>query len=231
MGWCSTRASITCFFSTIRWAFPGETWPGGTPSGRTCSIGSNWKTPSFPTASARSSPGSAVIDRENTAGFQTGREKPIVCIYTSAGKPFTQSIAYSNDRGRTWTKYAQNPVLKHVAGDNRDPKVFWHEPGRKWIMALFLDGNSYALFGSPNLKDWTRLCDVPVPGGGECPDFFPLPVDGDRKNVKWVFWAANNSYLLGSFDGTTFKREAGPLTGHWGKNRYAAQTFSDIPGP
>jgi sucrose-6-phosphate hydrolase SacC (GH32 family) len=123
--------------------------------------------------------GSAVIDCENTAGFQTGQEKPIVCIYTSAGKPFTQSIACSNDRGRTWTKYAQNPVLKHVAGDNRDPKVFWHEPTRKWIMALFLDGNTYALFGSPNLKDWTKLGEVPVPGGGECPDFFPLAVDGD----------------------------------------------------
>ena len=173
--------------------------------------------------------GSAVVDWNNTAGFQSGPEKPIVCIYTSAGHPFTQSIAYSNDRGRTWTKYAQNPVLKHIAGDNRDPKVFWHAPTRKWIMALFLDGNTYALFGSPNLKDWTKLGDVPVPGGGECPDFFPLPVDGDGKNVKWVFWAANNSYLLGRFDGTTFRKEAGPLQSHWGQNRYAAQTYSDIP--
>jgi sucrose-6-phosphate hydrolase SacC (GH32 family) len=173
--------------------------------------------------------GSAVVDRDNTAGFQTGQEKPIVCIYTSAGQPFTQSIAYSNDRGRSWTKYAQNPVLKHVAGANRDPKVFWHAPTRKWIMALFLDGNAYALFGSPNLKDWTKLCDIPVPGGSECPDFFPLAIDGDGKNVKWVFWSANNSYLLGSFDGKTFTREAGPLPSHWGKNRYASQTFSDIP--
>jgi sucrose-6-phosphate hydrolase SacC (GH32 family) len=172
--------------------------------------------------------GSAVVDGENTAGFQTGREKPIVCIYTSAGKPFTQSLAYSNDRGRTWTKYAQNPVLKHVAGDNRDPKVFWHAASRKWIMALFLDGNRYALFGSSNLKDWTKLCEVPVPGAGECPDFFPLPVDGKPDNVKWVFWAANNSYLLGSFDGTTFRKEAGPLASHWGKNRYASQTYSGI---
>ena len=73
------------------------------------------------------------------------------------------------------------------------------------------------------------MCEVSVPGGGECPDFFPLAVDGDGKNVKWVFWAANNSYLLGRFDGTTFTKEAGPLPSHWGKNRYAAQTFSDIP--
>ena len=81
--------------------------------------------------------GSAVVDHQNTAGFQTGSEKPIVCIYTSAGNPFTQSIAYSNDRGRTWTKYDQNPVLKHIAGSNRDPKVIWHEPTKKWIMALY----------------------------------------------------------------------------------------------
>jgi len=181
--------------------------------------------------------GSAVVDWNNTAGFQSGQQPVIVCIYTSAGgtspeskgRPFTQSIAYSNDCGRTWVKYAKNPVLGHIAGSNRDPKVFWHEPSRKWIMALFLDGNVYALLGSSNLKDWTKLCEVSVPGAGECPDCFALPVDGNAKNTKWVFWAANNSYLLGGFDGTTFKKEAGPLQSHWGKNRYAAQTFSDIP--
>ena len=80
--------------------------------------------------------GSAVVDENNTAGFRTGQEKVLVCIYTSAGSPFTQSIAYSNDRGRTWTKYEKNPVLKHIVGGNRDPKVFWHAPSKQWIMAL-----------------------------------------------------------------------------------------------
>ena len=88
--------------------------------------------------------GSGVVDEDNTAGFQKGKEKTLVCIFTSAGNPFTQSIAYSNDRGRTWAKYAGNPVLRHIAGDNRDPKVFWHAASKKWIMALFLDGNTYA---------------------------------------------------------------------------------------
>jgi sucrose-6-phosphate hydrolase SacC (GH32 family) len=181
--------------------------------------------------------GSAVVDENNTAHFQTGEEKVLVCIYTSAGgtspesqgQPFTQSIAYSNDRGRTWTKYAGNPVLKHVAGGNRDPKVLWHAPGKQWIMALYLDGNTYALFASKDLKQWSKLCDVPLPGGSECPDFFELPVDGDAAKSKWVFWSANNSYLLGTFDGKTFQREAGPLPTHYGRHRYAAQTFSDIP--
>jgi fructan beta-fructosidase len=186
--------------------------------------------------------GSGVVDWNNTTGFQSGTEKPLVCIYTSAGgeapgsngKPFTQSIAYSNDRGRTWKKYAQNPVLKHIAGGNRDPKVVWHDPSKQWIMALYLDQDIYGMFASPNLKQWQRLADVKMPGSSECPDFFELPVesasvDFGAPNTKWVFWGANNRYRLGRFDGKAFTPETEPLETHWGKNRYAAQTFSDIP--
>jgi len=173
--------------------------------------------------------GSAVVDTNNTAGFQTGDEKVIVCIYTSAGKPFTQSIAYSNDRGRSWTKYEKNPVLGHIAGHNRDPKVIWYEPIKKWVMALFLDRGQYALFTSPNLKQWERLCDIPPSGGSECPDFFDLPVDGDAKNKKWIFWAGNGNYLVGTFDGKKFTKEGGPFRFEYGHNYYAAQSYSDIP--
>jgi sucrose-6-phosphate hydrolase SacC (GH32 family) len=173
--------------------------------------------------------GSAVVDHNNTAGFQTGSEKVLVCIYTSAGKPFTQSIAYSNDRGRHWTKYDKNPVMLHLVGSNRDPKVIWHEPTKKWIMALYLDKNDYALFASPNLKEWRKLCDVPLPGASECPDFFPLAIDGDPQRQTWVFWGANGTYRLGSFDGSTFKPDTAPLRSLWGANDYAAQTYSDIP--
>jgi sucrose-6-phosphate hydrolase SacC (GH32 family) len=173
--------------------------------------------------------GSAVVDWDNTAGFQTGDEKVIVCIYTSAGNPFTQSIAYSNDCGRTWKKYEKNPVLKHIIGGNRDPKVFWHAPTKKWAMALYLDGDRYALFTSPNLKEWTKLSDVAPSGGSECPDIFELAVDGNSKNTKWVFWAGNGNYLIGVFDGTTFTKEAGPFRFEHGNNYYAAQSYSDIP--
>jgi fructan beta-fructosidase len=181
--------------------------------------------------------GSAVVDHHNTAGLQTGKEKPIVCIYTSAGgtnrasagQPFAQSIAYSNDRGRTWTKYPGNPVLKHVAGSNRDPKVFWHQPSRQWVMALYLDGPQYALFASPDLKRWARLSDIPEVGGTECPDLFELAVDGDKANTRWVFWAGNGNYLVGRFDGKSFTKESGPHPSKYGANDYAAQTFSDIP--
>ena len=151
--------------------------------------------------------GSAVVDWANTAGMQTGAEPPLIAIYTSAGSeakppvPFTQSIAGSNDRGRTWTKHSGNPVLGHIVGANRDPKVIWHAPSAQWVMALYLDGNDYALFGSPNLRDWTRLCDVAMPGVAECPDFFPLPVDGAATRTLWVFWGAAGCYRLGAFDG------------------------------
>ena len=107
--------------------------------------------------------GSAVVDWNNTAGFQTGKEAAMVSFYTSAaGKLLTQNIAYSNDRGRTWRKYEKNPVLGHIIGGNRDPKVIWYAPRsgsmprghfpKKWVMALWLDANDYALFESPNLS-------------------------------------------------------------------------------
>jgi sucrose-6-phosphate hydrolase SacC (GH32 family) len=96
-------------------------------------------------------------------------------------------------------------------------------------MALYLDGNDYALFGSTNLKEWKKLCDVPLPGAGECPDFFPLAVDGNPQQVKWVFWGANGNYRLGTFDGTLFRPETPSLPSLSGANDYAAQTYSDIP--
>ncbi len=183
--------------------------------------------------------GSAVVDHNNTAGFQTGQEKPIVCIYTSAGgtsdwskdQPFTQSIAYSNDRGRTWTKYEGNPVLGHIRASNRDPKVFWHEPSRQWIMPLFLDVHDYTFYGSKDLKSWTFLSNLDETPTRECPDFFELALDGDKTNTRWVFWGGDGTYFIGSFDGKTFHKEAGPFSvvPKPGLNDYAAQTFSDIP--
>ena len=173
--------------------------------------------------------GSAVVDWNNTAGFQTGREKPLVCVFTAAGKPFSQGLAYSNDRGRTWTKYAKNPVLPHVIGENRDPKVIWYAPEKKWIMALYLDKNDYALFESRDLKDWRKICDVPFPGTTECPEFFEIAVDGNQSNTRWIFYGGNGRYFVGKFDGKTFTPEAGPHPLNFGNCFYASQTFTDIP--
>jgi len=189
--------------------------------------------------------GSGAVDWKNSGGFQTGDEKVLVTFYTAGDsivkpeKPCVQCIAYSNDRGQTWTKYEDNPVLGHIVGHNRDPKVIWYEPtdnplapfnkGERWVMALFLDGNDYALFESPNLKEWTRICDIHLPDTSECPDIFELPVDGDADNTKWVFWGGNGNHLIGTFDGRNFKAESEVLRTEWGTNCYAAQTWSDIP--
>src|SRR5262245_38978807 len=131
--------------------------------------------------------GSAVVDWNNTTGFQRGEEKTLITIYTAAGgtseasqgQPFTQCIAYSNDRGHTWTKYERNPVLGHMVKENRDPKVVWHAPSRRWIMALYKDGNTFAFFASPDLKTWAHLHNLDVPGCAECPDFFEMLIAGE----------------------------------------------------
>ncbi|MDB5171593.1 MAG: hypothetical protein JWN51_366, partial [Phycisphaerales bacterium] len=138
-------------------------------------------------------------------------------------------IAYSTDRGRTWTKYDKNPVLPHIVGGNRDPKVIWHPPTRKWVVALYKDKEDFALFSSPDLKAWTHLQDITMPGCSECPDFFPMPLDGDKANTQWVFTAANGKYFVGAFDGQTFKPDGGVRKVDFGKNYYAVQTYSDIP--
>jgi fructan beta-fructosidase len=173
--------------------------------------------------------GSAVVDWDNTAGFQKGKEKVLVCMYTAAGRPFTQGIAYSNDRGRTWTKYEGNPVLPHIAAENRDPKVIWYAPEKKWVMALYLDKSDFALFSSQDLKKWERMSNVTIPGTSECPDFFEMPLDRNRRETRWVFYGGNGRYLVGRFDGRTFTPESGPHTLHQGNCYYAAQTYSDIP--
>ena len=179
--------------------------------------------------------GSAVVDGGDTAGFKAGDATSIVCLYTSAGDqveprvPFTQSLAFSTDNGRTFAKFGGNPVVGHIVDANRDPKVIWHEPTKKWIMALYLTKSDYTLLSSPDLKTWTRQSDVQVPGASECPDIFELPMDGDPQKTKWVFWAANGSYLVGSFDGKAFTAESEVLKSYAGGTAYAAQTYSGIP--
>jgi len=180
--------------------------------------------------------GSAVVDWNNTSGFGNSGKPPLVALYTAAGgrspesqgRAFTQCLVYSLDHGRTWTKYAHNPVLAHIVGENRDPKVVWYAPTRRWIMALFLDKDQFGLFASPDLKAWTPLQTLTLPGSGECPDFFQMPLEGTGER-RWVFTAANGKYLVGSFNGTNFLPETPLLPGDAGKNSYAAQTFSDIP--
>jgi len=173
--------------------------------------------------------GSAVVDWDNTAGFQTGKEPALVAMFTAAGDPFTQEIAFSNDRGRTWTKYKENPVLGHIAAGNRDPKVVWYAPEKKWVMALYLDHNDYTIFESRDLKHWDKLQDFTLPGDAECPNFFPVPLDGNTSDTRWIFFGASGVYLVGKFDGQKFTPETQPQHLQDGNCWYASQVYSDLP--
>ena len=180
--------------------------------------------------------GSAVVDRENTSGLGSEGVPPLVLIYTAAGAD-VQCLASSVDRGRTWTKYPGNPVVPRISAGNRDPKVLWHAPTRRWVMVLYVGRASTAggqthtiqFLTSPNLRDWTPTSQVA--GLFECPDLFELPLDGDAAKPKWVLTAASSEYMVGNFDGRTFTPETPKLPGHRGPGVtfYAAQTFSDIP--
>ena len=148
--------------------------------------------------------GSAVVDWQNTSGFGKPGQPAQVLIYTAAGDPTVQCIAFSTD-GRNFAKFSGNPVVKQITGGNRDPKVIWHEPTKKWVMTFYVEQNgkhTIQFLTSPNLKDWTRMSHTD--GFFECPDFFELPVDGDAANRKWVLTAASSEYMVGTFDGTTF---------------------------
>ena len=195
--------------------------------------------------------GSAVVDWKNTSGLQTGKEPVLIAFYTAARYMLpakgdgVQSMAYSNDRGRTWTKYAGNPVLPAITHYNRDPKVFWHEPTGKWVMVITLscadnwllgrDGDyRFAIFSSSDLKQWKEMSRFDMPRGLDCPDMFELPVDSKAGNRRWVFSAGDGTHAIGTFDGTRFVPTDGirPPLVNWpekGANGYAAQTFSDIP--
>lgn len=173
--------------------------------------------------------GSAVVDWNNTAGFQAGKEPALVAMFTAAGKPFTQGLAYSNDRGRTWTKYENNPVMGHMVAENRDPKLVWYAPENKWVMSLYLDHNDFAIFSSTNLKHWDQLSDFKLPDDSECPNFFPLPLAGNTNDQRWIFFGANGVYSVGKFDGKKFTPEAPPQRLQSGNCWYASQVFSDIP--
>mgnify|MGYP001116983070 FL=1 len=170
--------------------------------------------------------GSAVVDRGNTSGFGKDGKDPLVAAFTSTGRG--ECVVYSNDRGRTWTEFAGNPVVKH---DGRDPRLFRYAPGNHWVMAVYDEGRdrrSIDFYTSPDLKAWTFASRSD--GFFECPDMFELPIDGDQARKLWVLTAADGEYKLGTFDGETFAPTSGPeklKTFHGAY--YAAQTFSDEP--
>jgi sucrose-6-phosphate hydrolase SacC (GH32 family) len=198
--------------------------------------------------------GSAVVDERNSSGFCTGGKPCMVAVYTGHTPPKdsvpalqTQNLAFSNDRGRTWTKYSGNPVLNLNLTDFRDPDVFWSVASRRWIMAVSLpDDHKIRFYGSSDLKKWERLSEFgpagTTAGQWECPALFQLPVDGDPANTRWVLKVGLNpgslqggsgeQYFIGRFDGKRFVDENPASLSLWtdyGKDCYCALTFNNLP--
>lgn len=168
--------------------------------------------------------GSAVVDWNNTSGFGTAEEPPLLAFFTG-WKDKVQCMAYSTDRGRSWTKDPMNPILRHA---DRDPKVFWYKPEAKWVMIVYgPPGRSYNFFASKDLRNWEKLSTFP--DMFECPDIFQLPLDGDMTQTKWVLSDGDGSYVIGQFDGKQFTVEQKKEALDYGYNFYATQTWSDVP--
>lgn len=172
--------------------------------------------------------GSAVIDHGNTSGFGKGGKDPMVVAFTVDNPDREmQCIAYSNDNGRTFTKYDRNPVVdskeKWNSRDTRDPKLMRY--GDHWVMVLN-ERDGHSIYTSLDLKEWTYRSHTS--GFWECPELFELPVDGDTENTMWVMYGASGTYMLGDFDGERFTPRSGKHR-YTAGSIYAAQTFNNIP--
>ena len=186
--------------------------------------------------------GSAVVDHNNTAGFGKGA---VVAMYTSAGENQTQSIAYSNDNGQTFTKYDGNPVLTSNTPDYRAPHVFWNEDIKRWNM-IMAEGQHMNIYSSAGHKDWKLERQFGAEYGNhggvwECPDLMKMKVRGTDQ-YKWMllcninpggpFGGSATQYFVGQFDGHKFTCESAPEVTKWmdyGKDHYATVTFDNAP--
>lgn len=192
--------------------------------------------------------GSAVVDYFNTTGFGTLENPAMVAIYTAHKHDDThqsQALAFSLDEGLTWQKYEGNPVIDLQLDHFRDPKVFWDRTTESWLMSVVLPKQrKVSFYSSNNLKEWRHLSDFgpvgAIDGDWECPDLFPLFVDGDEKKVKWVLLISLNpggltggsgtQYFIGDWNGTEFI--ADDLQTRWldyGRDNYAGVTINDAP--
>lgn len=189
----------------------------------------------FPDAEGSMWSGSAVVVTQNKTAIPLKGESALVLAYTAEGgdgylpgMQAEQGLAVSEDGGKSFRKFAGNPVLAHQVDVNRDPKLFWHASSERWVMNLYHQGNEYGIYISPDLIQWERTDTYEIPNDSECPDLFELAVEGEPESKRWVVWGANGVYQLGDFDGRTFTAEGGAQRHYFGA-AYAGQTFDNAP--
>jgi fructan beta-fructosidase len=186
--------------------------------------------------------GTCVVDINNTSGFGKNGVAPLVAVYTGhiEGMNQSQHIAYSVDDGITWTKYNKNPVLDLHKKDFRDPKIFWYDQKKYWVMALMLsDIHVLQFYSSPDLKSWKHLSDFgptgDTSGVWECPDLTQVPVQGEPGKKKWLLQMSMNAsmqYFIGEFDGVKFINESPSgkiFRPDYGSDYYAAIAYNQLP--
>jgi sucrose-6-phosphate hydrolase SacC (GH32 family) len=193
--------------------------------------------------------GSVVHDVANTSGLGRDGVAPLVAVYTSHYSPGSprhgtqaQSLASSTDGGFTWTPFPGNPVLTRGTPDFRDPKVFREVDG--WTMVVVEAADHLVLrYRSPDLRAWTLDGWLRVPGEGlvECPDVFPLAIEGELHEVLLVSvgpvapgrgtgmrYTIDPVWRQGEPDPTDLGETPWPLLDH-GPDCYAGTTFNDAP--
>ncbi|MBE6719703.1 MAG: glycoside hydrolase family 32 protein [Ruminococcaceae bacterium] len=185
----------------------------------------------FPDKNGTMFSGSAVCDTQNVSGLG---KNAMLLFYTNAeysnnstAPKFTQELAYSTDSVH-FTKYAGNPIVPNITGENRDPKVVFVPEMNAYVMALYLDGDEYCLLKSDNLLNWNEFQRIHIKGDCECPDLYYLKESG-----KWILSGAADYYIVGSFNKNGFAAEQEPVRYYCeldGKNSYAAQSFFGTHG-
>jgi fructan beta-fructosidase len=187
--------------------------------------------------------GTCITDTRNSSGFgKKGGPPPMVAMYTGhiENRNQSQYLAYSLDRGRTWTQYEGNPVLDLHKKDFRDPNIFWDGPRGRWLLSLVLPlEHQVQFYASANLKNWTLLSSFgpagDTSGVWECPGLLQVPVAGSPGQSRWVLMLSMNAsmqYFVGDFDGTRFSSISKPgeiLRPDWGPDYYAAICYNQLP--
>lgn len=170
--------------------------------------------------------GSAVVDEKNLLGKNDGDNKTAILFYTTT-TPFCQNLSFSVDGFKTIERFDGNPIIAHVAGRNRDPKVTYCDELGCYILVFYLEEDIYLIYKSEDLTHWEKIQEIHLDGDNECPDIFPI-VDNDG-NRKWVLIGAHDRYLIGTVDASGFVPEQEAKSLHYGVSAYAGQSFSNLP--
>lgn len=184
------------------------------------------KTAMFPDDRGAMFSGCAAADEKNLLGKNSDGKKSYLLFYTCTS-PFSQYLSYSTDDFKNIKMYSNKPVVPQITDGNRDPKVVFCQELSCYIMALYLEGETYCILKSDDLVNWNELQKIDIPGDNECPDIFPIESENGKR--KWILTGAHGKYLVGNFDSGGFEPEQDVISHNFGDSAYAAQTFSNCP--